>query len=239
MEAVKPYKKGCGYSYTLGAFPTYELIKARPETAVEIFIHSSFTDAEELKDLCEKERIPFSVNDKQINRLSDKENVFVVGVFKPFSCKLEKSRRHLVLVNPGNMGNLGTIIRTAAGFSYDDIAIIGNGADVFNPKTVRASMGAVFRTRHELFDDFKAYRERFPEHDIYTFMLDGDTTLRLDTADPKMPYSLVFGNEATGLPPEYKAYGTSIFIPQSEAVDSLNLTIAAGIGMYMFLQKGE
>lgn len=239
MEAIKPYRKGCGYSYTLGAFPTYELLKAKPETAVEIIIHSSFTDASELKKLCDSVNVPFSINDRQINRLSDKENVFVIGVFRPFTEALSKTDRHLCLVNPGNMGNLGTIMRTAAGFSYTDLAIIGNGADVFNPKTVRASMGAVFRIRHEVFPDFESYKKRFPEHDIYTFMLDGDTTLKLDNVQPKTPYTLVFGNEATGLAPEYKTCGRSVFIPQSEMVDSLNLTIAAGIGMYVFGIRSE
>ena len=50
----------------------------------------------------------------------------------------------------------------------------------------------------------------------------------------KEPYTLIFGNEATGLPADYAEIAKPLIIPQSESVDSLNLTIAAGIGMYMF-----
>ena len=44
----------------------------------------------------------------------------------------------------------------------------------------------------------------------------------------------IYGNEATGLPPEYKKVGQSIFIPQTKDVDSLNLPISVGIGCFVF-----
>ena len=54
---------------------------------------------------------------------------------------------HVVLVNPGDMGNMGTIIRTMLGFNYSNLAIIKPGVDVFDPRVIRASMGALFNTR--------------------------------------------------------------------------------------------
>ena len=50
-------------------------------------------------------------------------------------------------------------------------------------------------------------------------------------------YSLVFGNEATGLPDVFATYGVSTLIPHSGKIDSLNLAIAAGIGMYAFTNR--
>lgn len=44
MEPIKPYKKDAGYSYTLGAFPTIELLNCRPSAVREVFVYSSFTD---------------------------------------------------------------------------------------------------------------------------------------------------------------------------------------------------
>ena len=51
------------------------------------------------------------------------------------------------------------------------------------------------------------------------------------------PYSLVFGGESSGLSKEYRKYGEVVTIPQSDLVDSLNLSIAAGIAMYSASQK--
>ena len=231
---IKPYKKGCDYSYTLGAFPTFELLHAKPESVMEVYASTSFTDAEKLESECAERGVRFSFNDKLVSRLSDKENVFAVGVFLKYETALCEEKPHVMLVNPGNMGNLGTIIRTAVGFGIKDIAIISPGADIFNPKTIRASMGSFFRVNYAYYDSFDGYRTRFPDHEVFTFMLNGRRQLTVSDCPKPELYTLVFGNEASGLPDEYLSYGTSVLIPQTEEVDSLNITIAAGIGMYMF-----
>ena len=242
---IKPYKKDFEYSYTLGAFPTFELLSAKSEEVLGIYASSSFTDMDKLRAKCDEKGVAFSINDKLINRLSDKGNVYVAGVFKKYSQTLESTRPHLVLVNPSDMGNLGTIIRTAVGFGIMDLAVIEPAADIFNPKTVRASMGALFRLRVHRFSSFEEYMasDEFGKaagdgkREIFTFMLNGKKQLTVSDCPKPERYSLVFGNEATGLPDCFLNYGTSIIIPQTEYVDSLNLTIAAGIGMYMFTHE--
>lgn len=236
-QQIKPYKKDSPYSYTLGAFPTYELIKTRPEQVQRVLVDSSFTDRENLQKLCSDNHIPLENNDKLIAKLSDKENCYVAGIFNKYSGRLSPNRPHIVLVNPGNMGNLGTIIRTAAGFGIKDVAIILPGADIYNPKTVRSSMGALFKVNFHLYDSFRDYRTQFSEHEVFTFMLKGRKVLTLQECPEAKLYSLVFGNEATGLDDSFLEAGTSIFIPQSAEVDSLNLTIAVGIGAYVFTSR--
>ncbi len=234
VQQIKPYKKDSSYSYTLGAFPTYELIKARPEQVIKVLVDSSFTDQDKLKNLCEERQIPLEYNNKLIARLSDKENCYVAGVFHKYSTALSPDQPHIVLVNPSNMGNLGTILRTGVGFGIHNIAIILPGADIYNPKTVRSSMGALFRLNFCQYQSFEEYRKQFGKHEIFTFMLNGERTLTLEEVPKVSLYSLVFGNEATGLDASFLEVGTSIFIPQSPEVDSLNLTIAVGIGAYVF-----
>lgn len=234
MEAIKPYKKGFTYSYTLGAFPTIELIESRPKSVRAVYIHSTFSERGHLVDLCNQYKIPVLESDKTIARVSDKENIFVVGVFEKYEDKLQKNESHIVLVNPSNMGNLGTILRTALAFGIHDLAFISPAADVFNPKVVRASMGALFRVRHQYFESFEEYKKMYHQHEIFTFMLNGKKQLTVNDCPKPELYSLVFGNEATGLPDSYLSEGTSIIIPQSEEVDSLNLTIAVGVGTYLF-----
>lgn len=236
---IKPYKKDAEYSYTLGAFPTYELILSKPDKVLKVVAHSSYTDMDGLNDICRQHKIPVEINDKLIGKLSDKENCYVAGIFKKYTCELSKDKSHVVLVNPGNMGNLGTIIRTLVGFGIYNLAIILPGADIFNPKTVRASMGALFKINFQLFDSFEEYRKIFPHHDIFTFMLNGEHTLNIKDCPETKLFSLVFGNEATGLDDSFLNAGTSVMIPQTKDVDSLNLTIAVGIGAYVFTNQNK
>ena len=48
---IKTYKKDAEYSYTLGAFPTIELLKTRPDEVLEVYVHSTFTDTETIEKL--------------------------------------------------------------------------------------------------------------------------------------------------------------------------------------------
>lgn len=235
MEALKPYKQKFDYSYALGAFPSYELLKFRPGAVREVLVHSSYTDREKLEELCKKAGVRLVNDDKTIARLSDKENVYVIAVYEKFRDSIEEGKNHLMLVNPSNMGNFGTIIRTAAAFDIENIAVISPAADMHNPKVVRGSMGAIFHMNIEYFNSFSDYRKKHPAQNCFAFMLDEDAGHLLPGNVPKKePYTLIFGNEATGLPEEYADLAKALIIPQSEMVDSLNLTIAAGIGMYLF-----
>ncbi|MBQ8280849.1 MAG: TrmH family RNA methyltransferase [Lachnospiraceae bacterium] len=239
MEPIKPYKGKCDYSYTLGAFPTYELINNKPEWVREVYIHSSFTDSEKLKRLCAEKRIGVFVNDKLISRLSDKENVYVIGVYNKASLPLDENKSHIMLVNPGNMGNVGTIIRTAIAFGIHNLAIISPGVDIHNPKVVRGSMGALFHMNIEYFESFSEYEKKYCGNgrECFSFMLTAKEQLNVNNCPKPELFTLIFGNEATGLPEEYADFTNPIIIPQSDEVDSLNLTIAAGIGMYMFTNR--
>lgn len=233
---IKTYKKSFDYSYAFGMFPTVELIQSRPDKIIKVLVSSQYKSESnaDIFDICKKYNIKTEINDKAINRISDKENNFVVGVFSKYECDLSFDESHIVLVNPGNMGNMGTIIRTLTGFGLSNLAIISPGVDIFDPKVVRASMGSLFRINYKYFDSFDAYKENFNNHKIYTFMLDGAKSLKDIKHDEDTVFSLVFGNEATGLDSSFAKAGTSVLIKHTDRIDSLNLTIAAGIAMYHF-----
>ncbi len=234
MEAIKPYKKGAAYSYALGAFPTYELIAGKKENITGIYVHSQYTDAEKIRNTCKENNIPVLKDDKLFSKVSDKENCYVIGVFDKYEDTLNSEASHIVLVNPSNMGNLGTILRTALGLGIKDMAIITPCADIFNPKVIRASMGALFKMRVQMFSSFEEYRKLNKKQEVFTFMLNGENTLEIQNCPKVELFSLVFGNEATGLDDSYLTAGTSVCIPQSPEVDSLNITIAVGIGTFLF-----
>lgn len=235
---IRAYKKGCGYSYITGAFGAIELLRVRPEAARIIYLHSAYTGSGELTALCESAGVRWECNDAALRRISSKENTFVAGVFDTYTDELRADRPHVVLVQPSDAGNLGTIVRTLVGLGLPDIAVVEPAVDGFHPKTVRATMGALFRARIARYPDFDAYRTAFPGHRCYPFMLENALALG-EVVPPQAPYSLIFGNEATGLPPEFAAIGQPVRIEQSAAVDSLNLSIAVGIGAYAFAARGN
>jgi len=238
----KRYRKEEDYSYTLGLYPTIELLKFHPNEVLEILVHSKFSSDEGLRLLKSTveggsvvDRISALNNDLLIESLSPKENCFVVGVFKKYKSSLSDSTDHLVLHNPSNAGNLGTIMRSMLAFGMNDLVLIKPATDIFNPEVVRASMGALFSLNFSYFSSVDDYIKAFPGQNLYLFMTDGSDTLE-NVAFHK-PFSLIFGNESSGLPDSFKELGKSVKIEQSDKVDSLNLAVSVGIVLHVIFTR--
>ena len=236
MPSLESYSRSLDYSYALGLFPASELMRKRPELAKRLLVSSKAENSEglqALRALCAKHHVREENADRVLSRISGKENCFAALVFDKFQGELTNGN-HLVLHHPSDKGNLGTMLRTALGFGYTDIAIIRPAADAFDPHVVRASMGAIFGLNVRYYDDFEAYRSEFPAHALYPFMLDASVPLAEGVRSKKEPFALVMGNEGSGLPAEFATMGQAVRIPHSGEIDSLNLSIAAAIGMYAF-----
>lgn len=234
---LQRYKHDLDVSYALGTTLTFELVKCHPEQVTRVFFSSSTEPSEgieRLTKLCEKSKISIERNDKAFHILTPKGNCFVIGEFRKHTSPLTESS-HIVLVNPSDAGNLGTILRTAVGFGITDIAIIKPSVDFFDPKTVRASMGAIFHVNLESFDSFDEYCRRFPGNARYAFMLSASEPIT--DVSVREPFSLIFGNEATGLPAQFADSCTAVVIKHSSDIDSLNLPMAAGIALFEFTRK--
>ncbi len=235
----KKYKKDYEYSYAIGSFSVLNLITKSPQIVEIVFCHEklSTNSLKIIKEACQKNKIPLIENaNKEVERVRNKDRELVFAVFHKYQNNIIASNNHIVLDKPSDMGNLGSITRTALGFGFNDIAIIGNSCDLFNPKTIRASMGAIFELRIEKFDSFADYKKIFKDdkRDFYCFMLDGSIELKQVTRNTPLAFSLIFGNESTGLDDFYKSVGESVYIEHSNSIDSLNLGIASSIAMYNF-----
>jgi TrmH family RNA methyltransferase len=230
---LKPYHKKLPYSYVYGVSATLELLAARPEHALGVVLSSRGTrntGVARIRDQCARHHLEVETNDKVIERISPKDNHLAVGVFRKYHSHIKPSQNLVALVQPSDMGNLGTIIRTMVGFGFVDLAVIRPAADLFHPRTIRASMGAVFRLSFECFDNFDSWRQSASAHNLYTFMTDGRTSISQVHFEP--PFALVFGNESTGLADRFHGVGTSVAIAHRGQVDSLNLSVAAAIALY-------
>ena len=234
---VKKYKKDDDRSYALGATVTMELLNRRPYSARCVYV-SPRSEVSAVVDKARELGVPIVEGEKAFNILSPKENCFVIGEFDKFDGGISAARNHIVLVNPSNSGNLGTIMRDVAAFDCCDLVIIRPAVDPFDPKTVRASMGAVFNISFECFDSFDEYRAKFGTHEVMPFMLSGAPFGKMNF-DAQKKYALVFGNEATGLPESFSRFSAAR-IEQSEKVDSLNLSVAASIALYkLYISKPQ
>lgn len=236
---LKRYKKAFEHSYAFGVFPTLELCHHWPGDLLGAVVHPRGLENKgvgKILAFCQAHNVPAEVQEKTFSRLGARENDYTVGVFRKNEPGLDPMTNHVVLVNPGGMGNLGTIIRTMLGFGFQDLAIIQPAADIFHPEVVRASMGALFQTRFERFPDFEAYQSAYPRS-WYPLLTDGDILLPQAHLEP--PYGLVFGNESTGLPPVFKNLGSCLRIPQGERIDSLNLAVSVGVTLYQASQFNQ
>lgn len=237
---LKKYAKKFDYSYTLGAFPTIELLKHQPQHTLKVLLHpdmNSRSQLEIISGLCRDRGIPLERAPKAVEKLRDKENIFAVGVFEKYSNDLDPQEDHIVLVNPSDMGNMGTIIRTSIGFGIRNLAVVEPAVDLFHPKVVRASMGSLFQMNFHYYRSFEEYRNTAGRRKLYPFMLKGAVPLQELNRDPEETFSLIFGNEATGLPDSFSQVGQSVVIRHTDHIDSLNLALATGIGIYEFTRR--
>ncbi len=243
MPKYGAYDKNDGFSYALGLFPSMELLAARPDKLKCLLVQDLSSESEgvqKLISLCRERGVEVEEAPKALARISGKENCFAALVFDKYESPLVAAEDHVLLYSPSDTGNVGSILRSAVAFGYKNVAIIRPGVDPFDPRVIRASMGAAFRLNIEAFDSFDDYRARFSDaiRPYYLFRLRNAKPLSTIRRKSPAPLTLVFGNEASGLPKELENFGRGVLIEQAPTVDSLNLSVAAGIGLYAF-RKSE
>ncbi|MFT4663832.1 MAG: TrmH family RNA methyltransferase [Polaribacter sp.] len=125
-------------------------------------------------------------------------------------------------------GNMGTILRIADWFGINNVICSPNCVDVFSPKVVQASMGAIFRVV-TLSESLVNLKNRFPNMPIYGTLLEGENLYETDLERRGL---IVIGNEGKGISEDNKSLITkSIAIPKGSGsnAESLNAAIATGI----------
>ncbi|HLL50000.1 MAG TPA: RNA methyltransferase, partial [Thermomicrobiales bacterium] len=137
----------------------------------------------------------------------------------------------LVLDRLRDPGNLGTLLRAAAGAGVNAVYLSPATVDPWNPKVVRAGMGAHFRVPLLPLDTEtqESLRERLPRRVISSAI----ATQPYDAVDWTGPTALVVGGEAEGVSPEMEAWGTEqVSIPLAHDVESLNAAVAGAVILF-------
>lgn len=240
MPKYGAYDKNDAHTYALGVFPSMELLAARPESVRCLLVSPAGyqnTGVLKLMEACRALRVPVEEAPRAVERISGKENTWAVTVLQKYESRLDPAANHVVLHNPSDVGNVGTILRSALGFGFLNVAIIRPGVDPFDPRVLRASMGAAFHLNIVRYDSFDHYLSACGERQFYLFRLRNAQPLTDQGQRACTPFSLVFGNEASGLPKELEDFGNGVIIAHSNRIDSLNLAVAAGIGLHAFSGK--
>ena len=146
--------------------------------------------------------------------------------------KNQKAPHLVVLDNLQDPGNLGTIFRTAEAAGVTGILLSKDCVDVYNPKVIRSTMGAIFRVPFVIADSLPEVIFQLKQNgvSVYAGHLKGDVFYKQDYRDGS---AFLIGNEGNGLTEEAaEAADCLIRIPMCGKVESLNAAMAAGILMY-------
>jgi tRNA G18 (ribose-2'-O)-methylase SpoU len=133
--------------------------------------------------------------------------------------------------------NLGSMFRLSAGFGADVLIVGPRSHDPFNRRTVRVSMGAIFKLpviqSEDLTADLSLLHERWGVYRVASVLDDTAMSLRSAPRHPRL--AILFGNEAQGLDRNTLATcDQRVTIPMKLETDSLNVATAAGIFMYHY-----
>lgn len=240
LREMKRYRRDGAHSYALGTFCVLELLTRRPAEALRVVLDPGAVDSPGgllVARAAEEAGVPLDVDARVPAALTPKGNVHAVAAFEKFVADPDPASDHVVLVRPADFGNLGTVVRTMAGLGCNDLVLVPPAADLFDPRVVRASMGALFGLRSGVVADLATYAAA-GTHRLFVFRTGAGATL--DAAEFTRPAALVFGPESSGLlPGDLPTTGAAgpgavvgLAIPQSPAVDSYNLAVSVALGVW-------
>jgi RNA methyltransferase, TrmH family len=163
----------------------------------------------------------------------------VMALVKPPAWDLEQlfRGRPLVVILDGlqDPGNAGSIVRAAEAFGATGVLFLKGAVSPYNPKTLRASAGSLFRLPFLPVVDPALARAALAQHRVELYAglpaRNGGAVRPLEKADLTRGCGLVIGNEAHGVSAEWLAAAEGLSIPTT-GVESLNAAVAAGILLY-------
>jgi len=157
----------------------------------------------------------------------------IIGVMQMKSFSEISGERILLIDRIQDPGNLGTIIRTASAAGYDAVVLGEGTVDIFNDKVIRATQGALFHVpfiQQELQVTIGVLK-----HEQFTIVASAlEDALNIQDVPELHKFALILGNEGSGISEELlKISDYKVKIPIYGKAESLNVSVAAGIFMYM------
>jgi|SRR5690554_2006147 len=198
---------------------------------IDVYATPSWSDSSKL-NIVTKE-----ISERELKSLSNLKTppgcIAIVEI--PKTKNIEVGDLNLAIEHLQDPGNLGTIMRSAAAFGVKNVTCSTDTVDCYNPKVVQASMGAIFQLQIT-YTDLKTHLEALPEnHYVYGAHLAGENIYQTSL---KTPATLLMGNESNGISEILeKLIHKKLKIPQSEAVESLNVSMATAVILSEFRRQ--
>lgn len=194
----------------------------------------------ELKDKCNKANAIYEVvADNVFKSVSDTQTpqgIMAIVAMPEYDLTelLNGNYTHLLILESiQDPGNLGTMVRTGEGAGVTGIIMNKTTVDLFNPKTIRSTMGSIYRVPFYVTEDLAGTMKALQEKGIslYAAHLKGEHSY--DEEDYTKACGFLIGNEGNGLSDEIANLAdTYIKIPMEGQVESLNAAISATLLMY-------
>lgn len=142
----------------------------------------------------------------------------------------------LIAEAPEKPGNIGALLRTADAAGVDAVIIANPRTDLYNPNIIRSSVGCVFTTQIATGTTSEVISYLQSQNiNIYSAIL--QEAVDYTTIDYTIPTAIVVGTEASGLTEEWRRVGTNLKIPMRGKIDSMNVSVAAGILVFEALRQ--
>lgn len=171
---------------------------------------------------------------KKISTTDTPPEAVAVAKQKLFTLKdIESAKKIILLENIKDLGNLGTILRTAKAFSQDAVILFGDTVDLYNPKCVRSAVGNLWKIPVVQVKDLEVLKSHFATFERVATLPKSKDTIFLKDFEAKPPYLIMFGSEAQGLSQDLIDFSTQkVTIEMTSEVESLNLSVSVGIILY-------
>ena len=171
------------------------------------------------------------VSDKQLASLATTKTCQeTICICKIKTFEISSIGNALILDNLQDPGNVGTLVRSALAFGFDDIYIVG-GADPYSEKVIRSSAGTILNARLHVcdFETLKQNKDVIANNFIVADMF-GESIDKIRL--PKTRFAVIIGNEGQGVSKEFRELANlKISIPMTSKVESLNAGVAGSIIM--------
>lgn len=213
-------------------------LEAPKELLKNVYVSESFLLEEENKKMLSNTEYEVLKDSVFLAVCDTKTPQGILSVIKMPEWDIEKLLRQkngffLLLEGIQDPGNLGTMIRTGEGAGITAVIASKTTVDVFNPKTIRSTMGSIFRVPFFAAEDFFEVVSQMKRQSVKIFAAHLEGSVSCYEPDYKGSVGFLIGNEGNGLSKEAAALAdTCIRIPMEGKVESLNASVAAAVLMY-------
>lgn len=249
VEGIRIFEEACKYAFSrIAAVYVSESCEEKNGDIIREYIRAGAEKAEDCKKAegfgADYPALPFTfeiVKDSVFNRMCD--TITPQGVLavvrqqkQDAESLLAAEQLKLILLDRlQDPGNVGTILRTSEAAGFDAVILGNDTADIYNPKVIRSTMGAIFRVKTiRVKGELAEYMEKvLKPAGVKTHVACIEGAKRFDTVSYPARTAIIIGNEGNGISEAVRmAADENIYIPMAGHTESLNAAVSAAILMY-------